>query len=328
MLKSRTKSKPKQKKLPKNMNIILLAVGVIIFAGIFLYNTYYSTNSSKGGVDLYVINDADCGVCDPTGVIVSLERYAISDLNPIILEPTDEKAQKMISELNITTLPAFVFDKSIENAENFTFLERYMDEGKDYYLLRTRGSMLLNREEIPNKVDLFVMSHCPFGTLAEDNLVSVLDVLKGLNYEIHFIASEYNGTIYSLHGPSEVQEDKMQSCIMKYYPSKTLDYLTCYNANYTNTNQSSICIQQLGLDQSKLDECVATEGKELLLNKMTLSNALNIASSPTLLINNKYLAVGLKSAEEMKQLICAQNPELEGCDKTIENSKPTPSGVC
>ena len=78
-----------------------------------------------------------------------------------------------------------------------------------------------NKSDKPN-VELFVMSHCPFGTQAEKGIIPVVNLLKNkINFSVKFVD-------YSMHGKSEIDENTLQYCIQKEESKKYIPYLTCF----------------------------------------------------------------------------------------------------
>jgi len=139
---------------------------------------------------------------------------------------------------------------------------------------------------------------------------------------LYFIASENaDGSFTSLHGANEVAEDLRQVCIMKYYPQKIMNYTSCIAANYSNAGGIwQTCASSNGIDATQIQECsTGDEGNALLSDNIALSNYLGIYESPTLLLNNNTLVGGYytTSAELMKEVVCAYNPALNGCNKTL-----------
>ncbi|MBI1927379.1 hypothetical protein HYR99_24465 [Candidatus Poribacteria bacterium] len=157
-------------------------------------------------------------------------------------------------------------------------------------------------------VELFVMSYCPFGTGAEKNLLPWLrnKFGDGVNVTLRFIASEKTsgdpakadsspptaeiersvGTLEftSLHGQVEVVEDIRQVVIATYYPEKLMNYVLCRADSLKKSWQ--ICAQNVGLDVEKIQRIVESdEGKQLFLENIRRSKALNINASPTLVVD-------------------------------------------
>jgi len=185
--------------------------------------------------------------------------------------------------------------------------------------IATKGFTSFAIYEVDNskvKLDLFVMSQCPFGVQAEQVLESVVDAFGSeLKFNLYFIASETaDRTFSSMHGQPEVEEDLRQVCINKYYPRKLYDYLICLAPNYVQAGTAwESCAQSLSIDANKIKTCYqGNEGKGLLSENIKTTNELGIGSSPTIIINGeKY--TGSRTASAIQSYICSIDSALEGC---------------
>ena len=283
-------------------------------------------------VQLIEINDEDCLLCDTQGIESSLSGMIYS-LKIKKLNYTSAEGIALLQKFNITGIPAYIFDSSIVQHSSYASLSRYLQKADSYYLLLVQPVKLLGRVEENNTLQLYVMSQCPYGTMAENATKELLDAMPQVKFAgLRFIATENaNGTFTSLHGQPEVEEDLRQVCIMKYYPQKLFDYVLCIAADYRNAGSIwEGCANSSGIDSAKIRNCSSSdEGKALLKENIAPSNSIGIYSSPTLLLNNDTLFNSV-SAEEMKQIVCGYNPALTGCNKTLSGQATTgtPSGGC
>lgn len=183
------------------------------------------------------------------------------------------------------------------------------------------------KSDVP-KVQLFVMSQCPYGIQAENAMKPVLDALSGkISFELKFIANENaDGTFSSLHGQAEVDEDKRQACAMNVYLNY-MDYVICRNANINNDWQS--CATRNGMNVEVIRAC--SEGKEgdgLLSSNIKLGNEIGVSSSPTILINSKQYP-GQRTPDAFLGAICSafNNPPANcsqqlGTNQTVVDEAP------
>ena len=282
-------------------------------------------------VKLTVVNDDSCVLCDASGIENSLKGM-IYNLTIKEVSYSSDEGKALLQRFNETGVPMYVFDSSIEQHSTYSTLSNYLQKSGSYYLLMVQPVKLLNMTEQNDTIELFVMSQCPYGTMAEQALNEVLGAIPGLKFGgLHFIANDLgNGSFSSLHGANEVAEDLRQVCVMRYYPNKIMNYTVCIAANYSNAGgiwQS--CCSSMGIDTSRIEGCATgDEGKTLLKNNIEVSNSLGIYSSPTLLMNNNTLFSSV-TADQMKQVVCAYNPALSGCNKTLSGAGTTaPSGGC
>jgi hypothetical protein len=86
------------------------------------------------------------------------------------------------------------------------------------------------------------------------------------------------------------------------------------------------------MDAAKIGSCsTGDEGKTLLSENIQLANSMGIQSSPTILMNNNTIFNAVY-AEQIRQMVCGNNPALNGCNKTLSGPSntgtTTPSGGC
>jgi len=181
-------------------------------------------------------------------------------------------------------------------------------------------------------VELFVMSFCPYGQQAENNIVSAIELFEdSIEFEPHFIVNVDNNSVGSLHGTKEADEDMRQACIWKYYPETFWDYVMYVNENIPLDNineQWTEAAEAVDLDVESIETCVEQEGLELMQAESDLADELGVTGSPTLLINGeKYF--GERTPEAFKQAICSgfeEQPEV--CSETLEEEGSAATGSC
>jgi len=108
------------------------------------------------------------------------------------------------------------------------------------------------------KVEVFVMSHCPFGTQIEKGVIPVAELLGDkIDFEIKFV-------YYAMHGKVELDEQLLQYCVQKEQNGKYLDYLKCF----LEDGDTERCVSEVGLDKSKIDSCVSAADEEFKVTEM------------------------------------------------------------
>ncbi len=206
-----------------------------------------------------------------------------------------------------------------------------------------------NKTDKPT-VELFVMSHCPFGTQAEKGIIPVVNLLKNkINFYVKFVD-------YSMHGKWEIDENTLQYCIQKEEPKKYIPYLTCFLEKWDTV----WCEKKVWLDMNKINECIKKADKEFNIEKNYNDKTswvsgrfpkyevnekgnlkYNVQGSPTLVINGVVVQPQDRSPESYLKLICSafKNPPAE-CKKALSTKsydpgfgwtqswKPAPAGSC
>jgi len=69
------------------------------------------------------------------------------------------------------------------------------------------------------KIELFVMTHCPYGTQAEKGFIPFMESFKDMDAKIRFVH-------YTMHGEKEDTETLRQVCIREEQSEKYLTYLS------------------------------------------------------------------------------------------------------
>ncbi len=182
----------------------------------------------------------------------------------------------VVFAINIFTANNFVAQNEFNSSK--TQLEKHID------------SLLLIQDTI--RIDLYVMSLCPYAIELEKELIPIIKKNQDrINFNLWFIVNkDKDGNYTSLHGKDELDENKKQILIQKYYPNKFLDYLhdLSYNINkeYTNLNFTGIdTIIKFNLFEYNF--CTTMQKK--------------IKQSPCIFINNEYINF---KAVNPKALIC------------------------
>jgi 2-hydroxychromene-2-carboxylate isomerase len=194
------------------------------------------------------------------------------------------------------------------------------------------SAALACREERKGRLDLFMMSQCPFSTELVAPLRHFLEHFgndaKTVDLRLQFIGHVTDEGLDSMHGPDEVAEDLRMVCAQQLYRSrfKYLEYVACRAEEFRSTDWEK-CVPK-GMSVGKLRKCAeGDEGRELLAESFELADALGIRGSPTWIVNDRY-EVDARSAAELKQQFCFHNqrkackeempPEPESAKATTE----------
>jgi len=182
------------------------------------------------------------------------------------------------------------------------------------------------------KFDLFVMSQCPYGTIAEEASFPVVELFGDLiDFNLYFIANDNgDGTFSSLHGQPEVDGDMRQVVIAKEYPALYKDYILCVNENYRDLEGGwEACATGLGIDVNKVKTTLEEQGADLLKENIALAEQLGVGGSPTFYINDAKVSVS-RTPEGVKQALCGafNNAPEELCAQVLEDTQAGAAGSC
>lgn len=181
-------------------------------------------------------------------------------------------------------------------------------------------------------IELFVMSHCPYGTQVEKGILPVLGVLGNkVDFEVKF-------NDYAMHGEKELTEEINQYCIQKEQNPKYLSYLTCFLA----ASDSKACLAEAEINTKSLDSCFAKTNKEFKIldnfnNKVgyqgsypgfdvyaTDNTKYGVGGSPTLVINGETISGGRDSASLLATICSAFTDAPEECSTVLSSAAPSP----
>jgi len=191
-------------------------------------------------------------------------------------------------------------------------------------------------QEVPKSdkpiVELFVMSHCPFGTQMEKGILPVVELLGDkIDFEVKFV-------YYAMHGEVEVTEELNQYCIQKEQGDKFLDYLTCF----LEDGDGDRCLTAVGIDREALTSCTAAtdaafditknledeaswlSGRFPLFNIYKEDNEkYDVGGSPTLIINGVQASAARNSASLLSVICSAFNEAPKECETELSSATPS-----
>lgn len=193
-------------------------------------------------------------------------------------------------------------------------------------------SATVSKKSDKPKIELFVMSYCPYGTQIEKGILPVVAALgKKIDFELKFCS-------YSMHGDKELTENLTQYCINTEQPAKFNSYLTCF----LTAGDSASCLTSTGVDKNKVASCVSkTDTKykvfENSKNKVGYQGSYpgfdiykadnakyNVGGSPTLIINGEEIQSARDSASLLKTICSAFNNAPKECQTSLSSAAPAP----
>jgi hypothetical protein len=210
----------------------------------------------------------------------------------------EENAAKLVKDLGIKALPAYVFGKQVEAEKAFANFKERFEPRNDFYLLKPQFSgisFFLERQKTKGTIELFI-------SLFEPNSSAVIDAIRDLNPKVHFLAVEQKEGFDAAKGNIEVEEYLRSVCVLKYYPDKFWDYLSCRTKNI-NSSWWEDCLK--GSETAKVRDCSrCKEGQDLLRANIELNKELQMMFGPTYLVDNQEVfgSEGKPTKEEFKKI--------------------------
>jgi hypothetical protein len=301
-------------------------------------------------------SDARCAACNIDGLQGRLSQLfdglQVKKVDYMTPEGKALYAELTKAEPSFKTLPAILFDRSLDDdKDGKKQIAQYVHQIGQYQALSLGGSFdptaeicdnkidddgngkadcddpsckeaMACRPEIKKSLDLFVMSHCPYGTKA---LLAVKEFAeafgKDASVSVHYIGDSANGKLQSMHGPDEVADDLREVCAIQHYGQneKFLDFLACRSKDLKVDWKD--CTGKTGIDADVIQKCVDGEGQSLLTASFQVASKLAIQSSPTFLVNNRE-TFNAQDAAGIAASYCKANPALPACAKQLSASAP------
>jgi len=203
------------------------------------------------------------------------------------------------------------------------------------------------------KVELFIMSFCPYGVQAAGVMEEPAALLGSkidlkLNYVLYSNYASQRGGVWSdycfdeaetycsMHGINELKEDIRQLCIQKNQGDKLWAYMSQVIAAYNAGNVSASNIeakwkgfaQAAGINVAQVESCVNSEAETLLAEQAALNDIYGVQGSPTLIINGAKAQLS-RTPEAFKTGICdAFNTAPAECQQALSSGGAAAAGNC
>ncbi len=313
-------------------------------------------------VNMIVLNDKRCEECDVSRLVSQLESL-FPGLKVEYLDYTDKDGKKLFEESGLEFLPVILFDESVEKGEGYANVQNYLEDAGEYKSLNIGASfdptaeicdneidddkdgqvdckdsdcdgefVCMDKMEVP-QVELFVMSHCPYGTQTEKGFIPVVELLGDkIDFEIKFVS-------YAMHGKKEIDEETLQYCVQKEQNDKFIPYLKCFLKEGNTTE----CVDEVGLNKGMLDACIkATDEEfkitELYNDKSTWSGGsypqfnthkaenekYGVKGSPSLVVNGVTIESFNRDPASLLQIVCLGFEDKPAeCDEELSSAIPS-----
>lgn len=246
---------------------------------------------------------------------------------------TESGLYKVTISLDGKEIPIYVTLDGENLVQGVTPISLIMEQAQN-------GTQQTTATEVPKlarpKVELFVMSMCPYGTQAEKGLIPVVELLKSkIDFQLKFVS-------YAMHGKNEIDENTIQYCVKTQQPDKLVSYLRCYLGDSTPEKWAE-CQDTVKLDKTKLNNCVkATDTQykitELFNDKATWSGGsypqynvnkadntkYGVQGSPTLVINGVNSNAGRSPDSYLKAICAAFTTAPSECSQSLSTVAPNP----
>ena len=182
-------------------------------------------------------------------------------------------------------------------------------------------------------VEIFVMSHCPYGTQIEKGILPVIETLGDkVDFSLKFCD-------YAMHGEQEINEQLRQYCIQSEQRDKLVGYLNCF----LKEGKSDECLSEVGVNTAELASCVTAADEQYKVTEMyndqsswksgrypafnvnqTEVDKYGITGSPGLVINGQKVQSNRDSASLLNIICSGFNNQPAECSKSLSAVAPSP----
>ena len=293
---SREPSEPKQAltdKLRKNPFIVSTIVCAVLAVFLLIAVT-------SGGMTGKVVSGEVAG----ENLIEFLNTVADSEVT--LIEVNDDgDFYEVIIEFEEQEMSIYVTKDGARYTSNLIPLVSMEDDGEAQLL------------DIPKsdkpEVELFIMTHCPYGTQAEKGLIPVIETLgENIDATIRFVH-------YFMHEPEETETPR-EICIREEQSEKWLDYLRCF----LEDGDADRCLLETSIDKSALDDCIDNRAEGYYAEDSGLSEDYGVQGSPTLIINGQIVSSSRSPAAYLATICQAFNDVPSECEETLSSTTPSP----
>ena len=225
-----------------------------------------------------------------------------------------------IIEVNLS-IDGRSYSSYVTKKGNFFFVEG-IDLNKEIFIVKEEIREEVVQSERP-KIDLFIMSYCPYGLQAQKAFLPVYELLSDkADMNVRFVS-------YIMHDKKEIDENLRQYCIQKEEKEKYDDYLGCFieNGSYEKEN-FEICLESVNVNRGNMNDWLLEtdqnyniysqyENRDTWLDGMypkfdvesDLNEQYGVAGSPTLVINDIVVVSTQQSCPAGKE--CVVIPDMK-----------------
>ncbi len=217
-------------------------------------------------------------------------------MEPVVTKMTQMQASQdaSLANLDYSFLPLYLIKKTdaVRAKMEEPLKQGFVQETANYIVLphQTRTGVYANKEAKPGVMEIFVMSQCPYGAMAENAVIAAQKngtLPKDKTIKLRYIVNYDPATGFSsMHGSGEWEEDVRQLLIAKYYPTKLWKYLEIRNKDYRSSRWDK-AMEEAGINPNKITKKFDSEGLELLKAEAAYAREYGISASPTFLWEGK-----------------------------------------
>jgi len=286
-------------------------------------------------VDLAVVTDEECEECQPDEALVFLRRY----LPTIFTKKVDinsAQGERMVQEFNIKTIPAFIFDSSVEEASFYFQAEPLFERQGEQFVLNTaqlglpvgkylelpnvnEDSIRIGSQEAPIQVVEFSDFQCPFCKAIHPTIIKVMQ-----EFGEETVQYVYKHLPLGFHGQAE---NSALASECAHEQEKFIEYADLLFAKQEQWGQSQGTAlfkqyaRQLGLKSQQFNQCLDSKKYQGKIEAdMAEAQEFGLTGTPSTFINGEFLS-GAADYESLKAIIENQLSSEEGVEANEEGDE-------
>ena len=271
--------------------------------------------SNDPEISLTIVNDKNCASCD-TSQVLQVTKTLFPTAKTTTVEFDSEEGKKLISDLSINALPAYLFDENVAKAANYDKVAQALDKAGNNYVINpaaSGASKYLNPPSADDdpvigdknaKVTIIEFSdfECPFCGKFYDDAYKQINEQYIKTGKVKIVFRDFPLSFHpNAHNAAEAAECadeqgkflEMHDKIFENQKALTKDDLKKY-------------AKDLGLDQSKFDSCLDTgKYKQEVDKDLEDGSKVGVSGTPSFFINGISLT-GAQPFEAFKEIIDAE----------------------
>ena len=181
----------------------------------------------------------ECFNCDTQRILSLLESW-FGAIDSKEVDYNSKEGKSLADKYSVNILPAYILEEKITNSTSFEQLRQIFIKRSDAYTLKedaAGATFYFRRENISNKIDLFVKENDAASAKAEKNLQEFLDTFKNVQFEKHIQGDNLTSELNIRTFPTFLINNQI-----KFSGVQTADVI---KNNYCNMNKDDECKKNL-----------------------------------------------------------------------------------
>ncbi len=318
--------------------------------------------------EMILLNDKTCSSCDTSNIVPATKNF-FPGVQIREVDVNSKEGKDLVDKYAIELVPTYIFSKDMEETQawkntqfqgNFDKLSDgsyklkdtvtgasfFIDEKKRAARLADMG---ITTGDNKPQIDFFVMSFCPYGNQAEDQLIDTYKAMKDVaDFKPHYIYYEnYQGggpnycldnesKYCSMHGATEAREDIREQCVAeKYGIDAWFNFATAMNSNCDSKNADTCYVdvaKNLGYDTDYIASCEKENELVYPAEDVKLMQLFGATGSPAIYIDGATYN-GARTASGYQAALCKAFKDAPAeCDNIVQDTTSqtasAPAGSC